>query len=302
MVFKARPCQSRWEGLLVTGWILLVDLLLIIWMARRSVDWLQFLLLVLVLISLPLLAHLAWRTWAAWTLEYWVDRNAVTVRWGLIRQIVPLHRIRRVIEGGIPDLGQAGLLEWPAPYLRRARGLGLLSVHMFATVPLSQCLLLETDEAVFAISPAEPTRFLDALQEHYRLGPVRDLPIYRQEDAWWLRLLSQEGMGVWLLLGGFVGTILLFGYLMIHFPNLPDALAFHYNSNGLPDVIRAKTALFLLPAIGLLTWVVNGLWGLWMIFRRQRTGAYMLWGGTLIVQICSLLALHSLILNGLNPG
>ena len=49
-----------------------------------------------------------------------------------------------------------------------------------------------------------------------------------------------------------------------------------------------------ISAIGLMTWLINGLWGLWMAFRQQRTGAYMLWGGTLIVQICSYMALTSL--------
>jgi hypothetical protein len=62
----------------------------------------------------------------------------------------------------------------------------------------------------------------------------------------------------------------------------------------LPDVVREKTALFLLPAIGLMTWLINGVWGLWMAFQQQRTGAYMLWGGALIVQFCSYMALTSL--------
>jgi hypothetical protein len=44
----------------------------------------------------------------------------------------------------------------------------------------------------------------------------------------------------------------------------------------------------------LLAWLINGLWGIWMAAHQQPTGAYLLWGGALIVQACSLLALHSL--------
>ena len=81
---------------------------------------------------------------------------------------------------------------------------------------------------------------------------------------------------------------------MLRFPDLPDVMAFHYNSDGLPDVVREKAFLFLLPAIGFLAWLTNGLWGIWMAVHDQRTGAYMLWGGAVIVQVCSLLALNSL--------
>jgi hypothetical protein len=59
--------------------------------------------------------------------------------------------------------------------------------------------------------------------------------------------------------------------------------------------VRNKSALFLLPGIGLLAWLANGLWGMWMAHRKQLIGAYMLWGGAIIVQICSLLALKSLL-------
>jgi uncharacterized membrane protein len=98
-----------------------------------------------------------------------------------------------------------------------------------------------------------------------------------------------------LLGGGLVGALILFGLLMVRYPDLPNALAFQYNIDGEPLVVRDKTALFLLPMIGLLAWLVNGLWGLWMVYRAQITGAYMLWGGAIVVQLCSLMALISLI-------
>ena len=90
MVFKPEPCPTRWEGLAAAFWIVLIDLLLVVWAARRPADMLKFLLVIVVVGSLPLLAHLLLRTWGAFTLEYWVDRNAVTVRWAHLRQVIPL--------------------------------------------------------------------------------------------------------------------------------------------------------------------------------------------------------------------
>jgi hypothetical protein len=245
--------------------------------------------------SVPLIIHLAYRTWAAFSLEYWVDRNAITVRWANSCRMIPLHRVRRVIRGGVENLGKAGWLEWPAPYLGSSgRALGLLNITMLATRPLSDCLLLETGEAVFALSPADEEAFLTSIQVRHRLGSVAGGQTVTMRSSLWSRAIGADPVGAFLLGSGLVGVLILFGVLMLGFEDLPDALAFHYNIHGEPDVVRGKAALFLLPFIGLLAWLINGMWGLWMALRNQHTGAYMLWGGAVIVQLFSFLALYSL--------
>lgn len=295
MIFRPVPCRTRWEGVAVTVWVILVDLLFVVWLYRRPVDWLKFLLVLLVVISGALVVHLVLRTWAAFSLEYWVDRNAVTVRWANTRQLIPLHDVQRVIQGGVDSLGGSGWLQWPAPYVgNRSRALGLLNITMLATRPLRECLLLDTGYAVFALSPQDSEGFLVAVQQRYRLGPVTPTQATKLRETLVDRLFGHDPTGAALVGLGLAGALVLFGALMLYFPDLPDVLAFHYNSDGLPDVVRGKGALFLLPSIGLLAWLTNSLWGAWMALHEQRTGAYMLWGGTLVVQIFSFLALSSL--------
>jgi hypothetical protein len=294
MTFRPWQCRTRWEGVIVAFWIILIDLLLLIWMDRRPIDWLKFALIMVAVGTLPLLGYVLFRTWAAFSLEYWIDRNAVTVHWASFRQVIPLQSVTRIIYGGLTSVTPIPWTQWPAPYLGETRALGLPNIQMLATRPLEECLLLDTGTTVFALSPRAADEFLDALQARYRLGPVATPALARMRSTAWQRLFGQEQLGPILLACGLVGTLLLFGILMVRFPNLPDVMAFHYNSQGLPDVVREKTALFLLPAIGLMAWLINGVWGLWMAFRQERTGAYMLWGGTLVVQICSYMALTSL--------
>jgi hypothetical protein len=294
MVFKPQPDKTRWEGVAVAFWIVVIDLLFLVWMGRRPIDWIKFILIFISVGSLPLLAYLLYRTWAAFSMEYWVDRNALTLTWANTRQVIPLHAVQRVIHGGLTDLAADGWPHWPAPYLGRAMRVGRANIQMVATLPLEQCLLVDAGESVFAVSPSDPAEFLEGLQSRYRLGPVAQVALTRVHSSLWQRLFGSELTGPVLLGLGLIGVLLLFGILMVRFPNLPDAQAFHYNSDGLPDVVREKSALFLLPAIGLLAWLINGVWGLWMAFHRQHTGAYMLWAGTIIVQICSYLALTSL--------
>ena len=172
--------------------------------------------------------------------------------------------------------------------------LGLLNVRMLASKPLAQCMLLETTNGIFALSPRDEDAFLAALQARYQFGPAREMEMAQLHTTTWGDFLNRNPAG-WLLLGlGLMGVIALIGLLMVRFPGLPDEMVMQVNSNGLPVSIRSKASLFILPAIGLLTWLINGAGGLWMAAHKQPTGAYMLWGGTLIVQLCSLLALVSL--------
>jgi hypothetical protein len=295
MYFRPLADRTRWEGLIAASWTVLIDALLLYWAIHRTTDWLQFMLIFLVIISLPVVVYILYRTWAAFSLEYWIDRNAVTIRYANVRQIVPLAVIMRVIDGGVEELTQPRWYHWPLPHLRHAAAETLPNVVACATRPLSESLLLDTGNQVFAITPRHLAQFIEVLQENYRLGPATHLSVAEVRTGFFSRIFGRGAIGLILLGAGLVGVLALFGRLMIPFPTLPSPLPFRYTTDGLPEVVRDKTALFIIPAIGLLTWLVNGVWGAWMTFRSQPTGAYMLWGGAIIVQIFSLLALNSLL-------
>lgn len=302
MDFPSKRSTTRWEGLAAVIWIVLIDLLLLVWALRRPIDILQFLLILLLAASIPLLLHLGYRTWAAFTLEYWVDRNAVTLRWAQAQQVIPTQSIRQILHGAELAVEGANLLYWPLHYLRMApvrQGSAAHNrpdvVNLCATAPPQECVVLETDTGVYALSPADPQAFIDALQERYRLGATRAIEPVRTQQSWLGNIFAHDRIGAWLLAVGLVGVLALFAVLTISFPNLPDVLAVRYNSAGIPEEIREKTALFRLLVIGLLAWSVNGVGGLWLSRQGQRIGAHMLWGGAIAVQAFLLLALVSLI-------
>jgi len=292
---------------MVLSWILLIDLALGVWLVRRPVDRISLLLVLGLLASLPVLWRLGLRTLGAFNLDYWIDRNVVIVRWGWQRTIIPLPAIRRVIDGSVDGSGGSAIVDlsgnhwsqWPSPYVRPARASGLVGVRMFATRPLGTCLLLDTGETgIFALSPVNNQVFIQALQARAQLGPTLSDKRVRVEGP---RLCGQKGPStpldrpaLALLRMGGVGLAILFGALMVRYPGLPDALPIHYNQDGIPDVVRNKSALFALPLIGTIAFGINGVWGLWLACRRHPTAAYLLWGGAIIVEFFSLLALFSL--------
>ncbi|MCS6828342.1 MAG: PH domain-containing protein [Caldilinea sp.] len=296
MVFAAKPAPARWEGVAVIVWIVLLDLLMVVWALRRPIDLLQFVLFLGVVLSIPVLIHLLYRTWAAFSLEYWIDRNAVTLRWAHLQQIIPMQSVHEIVRGAPwPETPKASLLRWPMPFLDVEAQPSAQSIHLCATRPPSECITLKTETGAYVLSPSDEGGFIEALQERYRLGATQQVRPKRVQRTWLATMLGADRQGLWLLGIGMIGVLLLFAVLTISFPDLPDVLAVRYNSQGLPVEIREKTVLFRLVFIGLLAWAVNAIGGVWLASQRHRTAAHMLWGGAIVVQFFLLLALVSLI-------
>jgi len=203
-------------------------------------------------------------------------------------QIIPLQSVRRVFDHGIEDQIQARLSHWPALQVRPSQADNLPPIWILATQSLARCMVLDTGEMAFAISPAHKAEFLAAIQKYYQMGPVHNRQLVRIHAGPWNRILEVGRPGVLLIGAGLIGVVLLWSLLMVNYAILPEYSV--PNSD-----IAARSTYLLLPYIGLMTWVINGLWGAWMAWRQQPTGAYLLWGGAVIVQICALFALNSML-------
>lgn len=297
MTFAPAPFIDGRRALMTAGGLLLAGILFGLLILVLPVSAFSFLLLIILLSLLALAIYIAWRAWLCLTLAYWVDRNAITIAWGPLRQVVPLGQIKQIVRGGpTPVPGEA---RWPwlrrLPWLerwlifgpelemaRRADGHFILSL---ASQPLPEQLLLETAAGSFGISPADPARFLTSLEQHHRLGPTRLLPMERRRPAIAQSPLWQDRLSLLLLLAGFEGALLTLGVLMARYPGLPDTLA---SLQG-----ASRDVLFWVPAFAFAVWIINGLWGL-TVYERQRVAANLLWGGTLVVQATTLIAMLSI--------
>ena len=195
MVYTPPSDGSRWLGLAVLCWLLLTDVILLAWVSLKPVGWLSFLLLLVFVLTLSPIVHLTTRTWGAFNLEYWLDRNALRVRWADTRQVIPLHSIRRIVEGVDEMSSRPSLLDWPSPFVRIVEGGQGKRLVRLASVPLDQCLLIETDGGIFAISPDDPVGFLEELQALNRLGLSRTLPLEREQPTNYYALATESDAG-----------------------------------------------------------------------------------------------------------
>ena len=235
------------------------------------------------------------QTAGAFTLEYWVDRDAVTIIWGWTRQIVPLTGIERIVLGVDATLAKpAGWWHWPCPERSRRHHQRLGVVNAYSTRGLVEQIVLVTPNECFGVSPRDTDGFMEAVQTRFALGTARPLRSVLIRPPLWTWPLWRDRTALLLIGVGLLVLIAMFGILSVRFPSLSSDLPLHFNVHGVPDRISPKSSLFALPIIGLVTWLLNLVAGVWIYRRIQRGGAYLLWGGAVVVQLIAGIALINL--------
>lgn len=295
MKFKPLPAADRWHGLLLSAGLALVAVGCARLVVARPVDGLSYVLSLLVFGLFAAIGYLTYRTVSAFSMCYWVDRNAVTLAWGSTRQVIPIGQIRRIWQGSAEEATTpARPWHWPCPYRRRMVSPKLGIVNAYATRPLSEQVILETEAESYGVSPQDAGQFVAALQERFALGPARLVPAEIQRPPLWIWPLWRDRLALILIAAGLAGILLMFGVLCFRFPVLSADIPLHFDVNGMPDRIAPKDGLFALPVIGLVTWTFNTVTGIWLYRRVQQGAAYLLWGGALAVQGIMSLALLNL--------
>ena len=218
-------------------------------------------------------------------LSYQLNRNGLTIYWGISRQRIPFDQIEQVVPANqyADDIVLKGI---NLAGLRLGRGTlanyGPLNFRGAASFEHS--LLVITPRQAYLISPKEPDQVIKAWRDRRTLGPTQqwqegtrplwpfDTPLLSDQLAW-----SLLGGGVLLL-------IALLGYISFNYPELPVTFPIHFDSLGRADRIAPKVFLFVLPAVGAIVWLANFVLGS-LIYRYEKLGAYLLWGSTAAVQL-----------------
>jgi hypothetical protein len=273
-------------GLLFISGLVMLDLLCLLGMTTRPLGPLTFILALVILGSFPMLALIGYQLYGLARSGYDVDRNAVTIQWGAVRQIVPVESIQRIMLGVEVEGGVKGFRGWHWPGLMQGQGeLAEADLTVFyASTGLPQQLILVTPSVSYAISPADAAGFIESIKARYELGPTQAVEQTTQHPAYFDWPLWSDRVAHYLLITGATMCLLLFGLVSLRFPNLPPVLPMHYNALGLADRIAPVAQVFILPFIGLFALGTNTLLG-GLFYRREQVAAYLLWGGTIVVQV-----------------
>jgi hypothetical protein len=241
----------------------------------------------------------AYWTYSLGTLRYILDRNALTIAWGDIRQTVPLAQIERLVPGReLPNPHIAGV-SWMGHHVGRGEIEGGIGDTLFYSTHRSPADLLYvvTPSQSYAISVEDEVAFAEALQGQQRLGSliaVAHVPdrAYLAAQPFWADRVAQA-----LVVVAFGVFFAMFAYVYEQYPGLPQTIALSFPQLEGVTRVGEKSELLKLPATGIALLLINLAIG-FVAHSWERMVGYVLLVATIgaqgILLSAAIIALHDL--------
>lgn len=220
------------------------------------------------------------------TTVYSLTREALEVKWGLRRELIPMAEIEWVhpvsdFETPLP----LGFTLIRGSYYGETNIKGLGKTVFAATAP-DQMVLVKLSQAYLVISPDDKLAFTDTYKQLSQLGNLQQI----QPESEDLRMLWQRVMNDRYakrsLLGGAISFLVLILSTAIIVGLLQQVV-------WVSMEVVPSSRLFLLALIGLFFSILNTLTGLFL-YLQERTGkvvVYLIWTWTILINVILNLAM-----------
>lgn len=240
-------------------------------------------------LALAALAFANW-TYSLVTLDYIIDDNALTIRWGFRRVTVPIDAIQRMVPGRTLDEPRIRGLNWWGCHIGSAdvKRIGYTLFYSTHRAP-EETLYVVTSEESYAITVLDQAAFAEEIQARARVATAEEphpqrssatgiaaLPFWRDRVATTTAALS-----------ALAGAVL-FGYVYSQYPGLPDVIQLNFPALGGIVRVGDKSELLRIVYLGLGVLAVNSLLGVLLHARERAAGLWMLASGGMLQ--CVLLA------------
>jgi nitroreductase len=273
------------SGVLALAGLLIALLASIAGVALVPVSGLTFIFIVIALVSGSVIAWMAWQLYGYLNSSYTIDRNAFVIRWGPMREIIPMGDVQRVIP--INEIEKGLKLRRP-PLSGWWRGVGthpaLGRMTFYATDGPGRQLVVVTADHNFVVSPYDTEAFLDAFKARFEMQPTQPIIYARMSPNLLEWPLWRDRIAQGLLLAALALNLGAFGVGLFRFPEVSAQVPLHFDARGIADRLVSKDQLFTPAFIGLALLIVSAGLGVALYWRKERLSAYVLWGGSIAVQ------------------
>ena len=284
----------RQRGLTVhTGLIILLSILAAVfaWLASRlEIGPLFTLFLLLAVSAFVPLPVLAYRLYALQRGNYSLDRDKLTITWGLRVERIPVSDIEWVrplasLAGPIP----LPVLRLPGAVLGHRRSPDLGPVEYIAS-DVKSLLLVATPRQVFAISPEDASNFMFNIQRSIEMGSLSPAAPESVYPSFVVGLAWGSLMVRYLWLANLFLNIGLLAWVSLMIPSL-GRVPLGFLPSGAPNEPVAAAGLILLPAVSIFMSLLGWIAGL-VFYRRpdQRLLARIVWVSSVISTLLFLVA------------
>lgn len=300
--WRPQPTTQRWIALS----LLIVTLLMITlpisqliqiftgpaptWQISTSLFGWVLLLIVLVVIAFAI----GYRTIAAFTLAYELDRNGLYIVWAGNRAVIPLDLVSSLEAGINIERSPFSLLRQIGYYGGEAVSADQRTVQLFTTLPPEQSMIVHTASASYAISPVDPEQFAQEFEQRRNLGATKPLAAAVETGRLFLYSFWSDPTVRSLLLAALILNLVGLAALTWRYPDLPAALEMRFDPTGQAADLRPRHQVLFLPLAAFGLTLVNLALGV-ALYRRETLSARLLQGASVTVQILFVIAIVTII-------
>lgn len=263
----------------------LLTLFLVYRLATAPISIEIFWLILLFLVTIVILGYVSYWTLSAVLMRYRIEPGQLVISWGFVRQVIPFSRIEGLIAGEqLPGARAINGLSWPGYHIAKGEVDGLGSAILYSTHrSAAELLYIVTGDHAYGISPANRDAFRQALDAEVS-------PSLASGQTQVVRYVGPLRLGIWhdrgamlIAFGAIAVNLVLFGYVLYHYPELPDLLPLHFNLRGEVDFVGPRQDVLRLPAIALGLFALDFA-GALVLYLRERFAAYFVLAIGFLVQ------------------
>ena len=241
-------------------------------------------------LGLLALLFLNW-TYSLWTLAYTIDRDSLTIRWGMRRIIIPIESIQRMVPGRTLDESRIHGLNWWGCHVGNAdvKRVGYTLFYSTHSTP-DELLFIVTSEEAYALTVLNQAAFAEEIQARAALGPVEEH--LQRSEAGGIAALPFWRDRVALLAAGASGIVcaVLCGYLFGKYPGLPSVVQLSFPALGGVVRVGDKSELLRIVYLGAGIFVTNTAVGVAVHARERAAGLWLLASGGMLQAVLLLAA------------
>lgn len=278
---------ARFTGTLTGAALSGAAIALAVALAVKASTWPPSLTLFLGILGVTLLGVLAlffafW-AWSCYSLRYILDRGGLTIAWGVVRHYVPIDKIQELKHGRGEIKTRVSGLAWPGHQIGHGDADEIGPAIFFSTHRSPEDVVyVKTPDRTYAISPADPARFVAEAQRFKAVGEPEDAPAVQWNFVGLHPIWSDH----WAQSLGIVAIALnvaLWGLVLGFYPDLDNQITIEFPPIGDITTLQSRSEILTIPATATVFLIVNLVAGL--IFQwRERAAAYLLAGGAVIFQ------------------
>ncbi len=281
-----------------------------LWQASLAYNSLIFILTLLpAILAVFIVPFLAYRLQALRGAFYLLERDGISLRWGLRSEEIPINAVLWVRPAD--ELGSVlplPWLRWPGAVVGTRQRAGSAPVEFMAS-QTRQLVLIATQKRIYAISPGDPGVFLSTYHRLTELGSFSPLAARSVYPTFLLARVWRRRTARYLLLAGLAINLLLLTWVFLVAPQRGQiVLGFQRGGEPLPAI-----QLLLLPVLSSFFFLVDFISGLFF-YRRgvlllatpagagtarapNMVLAYLLWGSSFITALLFFVAVAYILLS-----